>query len=91
MRLPSFKKWRRAEETALDRAIGISRRLVTRAGEADGTKVAASLATTLGALPDEGMILFFRWLVLELGPPQEDLLLAAASYVSDPCITNAAQ
>jgi malonyl-CoA decarboxylase len=37
------------------------------------------------------MILFFRWLVLELGPPQEDLLLAAASYVSDPCITNAAQ
>lgn len=91
MRIPLIGKRALRRDNVLDEAIALSRRLVTRAGEADGTKVAARLAGLLGKSDPDALLSFFRWLVVELGPARERLVPTAAAYLADPSMENAAQ
>jgi malonyl-CoA decarboxylase len=84
MRLPWRRKRSESEGVPVQRAIGLSRKLITRAGEAEGTRVAGMLATLCCTLDDADLLAFFRWLVGDLGPDQEGLKAAASAYLADP-------
>ena len=82
---------RRRQPAPLERAIALSERLVTRAGEADGTRVATALAGTVASLNPPALLAYFRWLVSDCGPPPTELLAAAGAYVAEPNVANAAR
>ena len=87
MRLPAILR-RFRPQPPLEQAIHLSRRLATRAGEVDGTKVAASVAAILARLDDPEILAYFRWLVAECGPAPAPLAAAATAYLADPAIAN---
>jgi len=89
MRLP----WRarsRSEGPPVQRAIALSLKLISRVGEAEGTRVASTLAASCGALGDADCLAFFHWLVSELGPDEARLTAAAAAYLAAPDAASAA-
>ena len=89
MRLP----WRRrsvGKGEPVKRAIGLSLKLISRAGEAEETHVANMLATLCCALEDADCLAFFQWLVSDLGPDQAGLTTAAAAYLATPDPASAA-
>jgi malonyl-CoA decarboxylase len=90
MQIPFLGRFRRTDPP-LDQAIALSQRLITRAGEADGTRVATSLNAAVASLDPPDLLAYFRWLVTDCGPPPSALLAAANAYVAEPNVANAAQ
>ncbi|WP_419815378.1 malonyl-CoA decarboxylase domain-containing protein [Glacieibacterium sp.] len=79
------------DQSQLQKAIELSKRLVSGAGETGGTIVAQELANCTAALNDEELFQYFRWLVDDMAPDQPVLLVAAQAYVSEPSTLNAAR
>jgi malonyl-CoA decarboxylase len=87
--LPRWRK--RSPVPPFERALRLSRQLISRAGQAEGTKVANELAATLLSLSAEELLNFFHWLVSDLAPEPEQLMEAASSYVAQPNVAAAAR
>lgn len=85
-----LRLFRRAPLSSLTHARHLSEKLVGRAGEAEGTSLAASLAERCRSFDAAESLAYFRWLVEALPPPQQPLLDAARAYTEDPSVANAA-
>ena len=79
------------DQSQLQKAIELSKRLVSGAGETGGTVVAQELSKSCALLGDDELLRYFRWLIDEMLPDQPVLLSAAKAYVADPSPLNAAQ
>jgi malonyl-CoA decarboxylase len=87
MRLSLF---RRAQPSPLATAQAISEKLIGVTGEAEGTRLATSLADQCRAFDAPARLAYFHWLVDTLPPPPAPLLAAAQAYCAAPSVANAA-
>lgn len=76
-------------QSRIEQAKSLSSLLLTRAGEANGTRVANDLAMCLRCLGDADRVALLRYWVADLGPDPEALRDAAAAYVVAPDIAGA--
>jgi malonyl-CoA decarboxylase len=90
MQLPFLRWLRRRPHLPLEETITVAQRLIGRAGEAEGTKLANQLARNLEEFGTEDLTTFFTWLVTDLAPPHATLIGAASAYIADPTVENAA-
>ena len=86
-----LRLFRRTPVSSLTHARHLSEKLIGRAGEAEGTSLAASLADRCRSFDDDEQLTYFRWLVDALPPLQPALLDAARAYTGDPSVANAAR
>jgi malonyl-CoA decarboxylase len=77
------------DEPALDRAIELSRSLVSERGEASGAALARELLEVYGELEAEDRLAFYRFLVESLAPDPAALKAAAEAYCLDPSAAQA--